>query len=165
MNTAKVRRTDPKPSSAYRIWNTHRFRRCASILRARLGSSARTRTTLRPRPIGHYPGVRPPTRVHVDAKRTIQSCGFVSNFGERFGINTDPAALASVLLEQSVFRMHPPLQKSSAIPALPWPSNTTFEVFTRVGPDNSLERLTERSVGLVTDRPSDVYELLVTLFE
>src|ERR1700726_1672911 len=29
----------------------------------------------------------------------------------------------------------------------------TFEVFTRVGPDNSLERLTERSVGLVTDRP------------
>jgi hypothetical protein len=32
---------------------------------------------------------------------TIQSCGFVSNFGERFGINTDPAALASVLLEQS----------------------------------------------------------------
>ena len=40
---------------------------------------------------------------------------------------------------------------------------TTFEVFTRVGPDNSLERLTERSVGLVTDRPSNVYELLVTL--
>ena len=27
---------------------------------------------------------------------------------------------------------------------------TTFEVFTRVSPDNSLERLTERSVGLVT---------------
>jgi len=27
---------------------------------------------------------------------------------------------------------------------------TTFDVFTRVGPDNSLERLTERSVGLVT---------------
>jgi hypothetical protein len=42
---------------------------------------------------------------------------------------------------------------------------TTFEVFTRVSPDNSLERLTERSVGLVTDRPSDVYELFVTLFE
>ena len=40
---------------------------------------------------------------------------------------------------------------------------TTFEVFTRIGPDNSLERLTERSVGLVTDRPSDVYELFVTL--
>jgi len=40
---------------------------------------------------------------------------------------------------------------------------TAFEVFTRVGPDNSLERLTERSVGLVTDRPSDVYELFVTL--
>src|SRR5580658_5854167 len=37
---------------------------------------------------------------------------------------------------------------------------TTFEVFTWVGPDNSLERLTERSVGLVTDRSSDVYELL-----
>ena len=42
---------------------------------------------------------------------------------------------------------------------------TTFEVFTRVGPDNSLERLTERSVGLVTDRPGNVYELFVTLFE
>jgi hypothetical protein len=40
---------------------------------------------------------------------------------------------------------------------------TTFEIFTRVSPDNSLERLTERSVGLVTDRPSDVDELLVTL--
>ena len=40
---------------------------------------------------------------------------------------------------------------------------TTLKVFTRVGPDNSLERLTERSVGLVTDRPSNVYELLVTL--
>ena len=39
----------------------------------------------------------------------------------------------------------------------------TFEVFTWVGPDNSLERLTERSVGLVTDQPSDVYELFVTL--
>jgi hypothetical protein len=42
---------------------------------------------------------------------------------------------------------------------------TTFEVFTRVGPDDSLERLTERSVGLVTDQPSDVYELFVTLLE
>jgi hypothetical protein len=42
---------------------------------------------------------------------------------------------------------------------------TTFEVFTRAGPDNSLERLTERSVGLVADRPGNVYELLVTLFE
>jgi hypothetical protein len=40
---------------------------------------------------------------------------------------------------------------------------TTFEVFTRVGPDNSLERLTERSVGLVTDQPGDIYELFVTL--
>src|SRR3984893_6529747 len=42
---------------------------------------------------------------------------------------------------------------------------TTFEIFTRVSPDNSLERLTERSVGLVTDQPSDVYELFVALFE
>jgi len=40
---------------------------------------------------------------------------------------------------------------------------TTLVVFTRVGPNNSLERLTERSVGLVTDRPSDVYELFLTL--
>ena len=42
---------------------------------------------------------------------------------------------------------------------------TTFDVFTGVGFDNSLERLTERSVGLVTDQPSNVYELFVTLFE
>jgi len=33
---------------------------------------------------------------------------------------------------------------------------TTFEVFTRAGPNNSLEGLTERSVGLVTDQPSNV---------
>ena len=39
----------------------------------------------------------------------------------------------------------------------------SFEIFARVGPDNSLERLTELSVGLVTDQPSNVYELLVTL--
>jgi len=39
---------------------------------------------------------------------------------------------------------------------------TAFEVFTRISPDNSLERLTERSVGLITDQPSNVYELLVT---
>ncbi len=42
---------------------------------------------------------------------------------------------------------------------------TTFEVFTSIGPDNPLERLTERSVGLVTDQPSDVYELFVTPIE
>jgi len=42
---------------------------------------------------------------------------------------------------------------------------TTFEVFTRVGPDNSLERLTERSVGLITDRPSNVNELFVMLLQ
>jgi hypothetical protein len=42
---------------------------------------------------------------------------------------------------------------------------TTLEVFTRVGAGNSLERLTERSVGLVTDRPGDVYELLITLLQ
>src|ERR1700733_5570179 len=40
---------------------------------------------------------------------------------------------------------------------------TTFEVFPGVGPDNSLERLTERSVGLVTDQPSNVDELLLPL--
>ena len=40
---------------------------------------------------------------------------------------------------------------------------TTFEIFTRVGPYYSLERLTERGVGLVADQPGDVYELFVTL--
>jgi hypothetical protein len=42
---------------------------------------------------------------------------------------------------------------------------TTFEEFTSVGPDNPLERLTERSVGLVTDQSGNVYKLLVTLLE
>jgi len=42
---------------------------------------------------------------------------------------------------------------------------TRFEVFTRVGPDNALERLAERSVGLVTDQPGNVDELFVTLLE
>jgi hypothetical protein len=42
---------------------------------------------------------------------------------------------------------------------------TTFEVFTRVSPDHSLERLTECSVRLVTDRPGNVDELFVALFE
>jgi hypothetical protein len=40
---------------------------------------------------------------------------------------------------------------------------TTLEIFTRVGPDNSLERFTERSAGFVADRPSNVYELFVML--
>ena len=42
---------------------------------------------------------------------------------------------------------------------------TTFDVFTSVGADHSLERLTERGVGLVTDQPSDVDELLITLLK
>jgi len=62
----------------------------------------------------------------------------------------------------------PPNSESSASKlfrnsGMTWSSDTAFEVFTRVGPDNSLERLTEGSAGLVTDRPSNVYELLVTL--
>jgi hypothetical protein len=64
----------------------------------------------------------------------------------------------------------PPKSESSASKILRHSGMTvafkaTFEVFTRVSPDNSLERLTERSVGLVTDRPGNVYELFVTLFE
>lgn len=54
---------------------------------------------------------------------------------------------------------------SSAISACPLSSNSTFEVFPGVGPDNSLEGLTERSVGLITDRPGNVHELFITLFE
>lgn len=60
---------------------------------------------------------------------------------------------------------HPARQTSSAIPSLPLASKTTLEVFTGVSPDNSLERLAERRVGLITDRPSNVDELPVTLFE
>ena len=63
------------------------------------------------------------------------------------------------------------IQPSRDLPQTPWSSQvlssasktishsgtaeafkTTFEVFPRVGPDNSLERLTERSVGLITQR-------------
>jgi hypothetical protein len=72
----------------------------------------------------------------------------------------EPTSMAPRPRRQS---QNPPLQKSSAIPVRSWFSDTTFEVFTRVGPDNSLERLTEGSAGLVTDRPSNVYELCVTL--
>jgi hypothetical protein len=36
-------------------------------------------------------------------------------------------------------------------------------IITRIGSDNSLERLTERGAGLVTDRSSHVCELLVAL--
>jgi len=60
---------------------------------------------------------------------------------------------------------NPPLQKSCNSPTGPWSSNTMFNVFTRICPDNSLERLAERSVGLVPDRPSHVDQLFVTLFE
>ena len=42
---------------------------------------------------------------------------------------------------------------------------TAFEVSTRVGSDNSLERLTERSVGLIANRLGDVDEFFVTLLE
>ena len=40
---------------------------------------------------------------------------------------------------------------------------TTFDVFTSVGADHSLERLTERGVGLITHQPSDIDELFITL--
>jgi hypothetical protein len=66
------------------------------------------------------------------------------------------------------FHAPPPRSESSVSKifrhsGMPVAFKTTFEVFTRVGPNNSLERLTERSIGLVTDRPSDVYNLFVTL--
>lgn len=40
---------------------------------------------------------------------------------------------------------------------------TSFAIFAGARPDNSLERFTKRSIGLVTDRPSYVYQLLVPL--
>jgi hypothetical protein len=46
-----------------------------------------------------------------------------------------------------------------------WVLQTTSEVFTRISPDNSLERLTECGVGLVTDQSSDFWELFVTPFK
>jgi hypothetical protein len=41
----------------------------------------------------------------------------------------------------------------------------SFEVLPGTGTDNSLESFTECSVGFITDRPSNVYELLVTLLQ
>ena len=70
---------------------------------------------------------------------------------------------APISVEEHTSMAAGPLQNPSVVPALPWSSNLTFEVFARVSPDNSLKRLTECSVGLVPDRPSDVYELFVTL--
>ena len=85
---------------------------------------------------------------------------------------TSTRDLERVSLEEhtSMMPSPPPKSESSASKILRHSGitvafKTTFEVFTRVGPDNSLERLTERSVGLVTDRPSDVYELFVTLLQ
>src|SRR5579864_5362319 len=46
-----------------------------------------------------------------------------------------------------------------------WVLQTTSEVFTRISPDNSLERLTECGVGLIPDQSSDFWELLVTPFK
>jgi hypothetical protein len=46
-----------------------------------------------------------------------------------------------------------------------WVLQTTSEVFTRISPDNSLERLTECGVGLITDQSSDFWELFVTPFK
>ena len=76
------------------------------------------------------------------------------------------------------------IQPSRDLPQTPWSSQvlssasrtlshsgtaeafkTTFEVFPRVGPDNSLEGLTERSVGLIAHRPGNVDELFVALFK
>ena len=47
----------------------------------------------------------------------------------------------------------------------PWPSNTTSEVFHWTIANYSLERLTERSVGLVANQPRDIDKLTVTLLE
>jgi len=44
-------------------------------------------------------------------------------------------------------------------------SETTFEEFPWAGPNHALKRLTECSVGFVTDRPGNVDKLFVTLFE
>ena len=59
--------------------------------------------------------------------------------------------------------MPPPLQNIFRDSGMTVAFKTAFEVFTGISPNNSLERLTERSVGLVADRPGNVYKLLVTL--
>ncbi len=46
-----------------------------------------------------------------------------------------------------------------------WVLQATSEVFARISPDNSLERLTECGVGLVTDQSSDFWERFVTPFK
>jgi len=98
---------------------------------------------------------------------TLSTC---QSPGPRLVVGSHTCAAECIAIDETGSRtrrqsQNPPLQKPSVIPALPWPQKITFEVFAGVGPDNSLERLTECSVGLVTDRPSNVNELLVTLFE
>ena len=87
-------------------------------------------------------------------------------FPERIGLLTGSStfalyatdAIGSLKSESSASKIFRYFGLTAAI-------KTTSQIFTRVGPDNSLERLAERSVGFVTDRPSNVDELFVTLFE
>jgi hypothetical protein len=85
----------------------------------------------------------------------------------RFGIKTDPAALASVCLEQSAFlgAYASFASKTFCRAGITASFKTMFDVITSVGPDDSFERLTERSVRLVANQPGNVDELLVTLLE
>lgn len=76
-----------------------------------------------------------------------------------FWVETQPLGIThdGSSQSQNIRFKHPPSSRYYRV------FKTTFDIFTGVGPNNSLERLTERSVGFVTYRPSDVYELVVTL--
>ncbi len=88
------------------------------------------------------------------------------------------------VLALTILVMAKPVAAQRDLPQTPWSSQvlssasrtlshsgtaeafkTTFEVFPRVGPDNPLEGLTERSVGLIAHRPGNVDELFVALFK
>ena len=90
-------------------------------------------------------------------------------FGSVVSVSKCEASGAPISVEELPWHRAPQPKSESSASRIFCHSDITvafkakFEVFTRVGPDNSLERLTERSVGRVTDRRSNVYEFLVTL--
>ena len=102
----------------------------------------------------------------------VTSVFFITNrpLGAQFILDECIALISLFNLRATCHRHHGPQVLSSASRTFRHSGTgeafkTTFEVFPRVGPDNSLEGLTERSVGLIAHRPGNVDELFVALFK
>jgi hypothetical protein len=101
--------------------------------------------------------------------------GFQGRWFTRFALNHHRRTAQSPFLLHPRPALAPAARQDDVPPSCTFPlcclrrfddeiALTGTEIITRVGSDNPLERLTECSVGLVADRPSNVYELLVTLW-